>query len=78
MGFRRDYDFNAIVHQIWAMRAECTDPRNDGFVTWGTKQDLYRIKWLVDDALAQCSSYAPEAEWLKEQEQQRIISILKK
>jgi hypothetical protein len=78
MGFRKDYDFNAIVHGIYSMRYECTNPRNDGFITWGTKQDLYRLKWLIDDSLAQCSTYAPEAEWLKEQEQQRLMEILKK
>jgi tellurite resistance protein len=59
------------------MRAECTNPLNDGFVTWGTKQELYKLKWLVDESLAACSNYAGEEEWLKEQEQQRIINILK-
>ena len=77
MGYRRDWDANAIRHGIWSMRAECTNPLNDGFVTWGTKQELYKLKWLVDESLAACSNYAGEEEWLKEQEQQRIINILK-
>jgi tellurite resistance protein len=59
------------------MRAECVNPRNDGFVTWNTKQELYRLKWLVDESLAACSTYAGEEEWLKEQEQDRIMRILK-
>lgn len=78
MGYKRDWDANTVKHNIWAMRAECTDMRNDGFVTWETKKELYRLKWLIDESLEACSTYAPEAEWLKEQEQQRIINILKK
>jgi hypothetical protein len=78
MGYRRDWDANAIRHGIWMMRAECTNPRNDGFLTWGTKQELYKLKWLIDESLEACSNYAGEEEWLKEQEQQRIINILKK
>jgi hypothetical protein len=77
MGYKRDWDMNAIQHGIWMMRAECTNPRNDGFVTWGTKQELYRLKWLIDESLDACSTYVDEQEWLKEQEQQKVIRILK-
>ena len=78
MGYRRDWDANAIRHGIWSMRAECVDSRNDGFVTWNTKQELYKLKWLIDESLDACSTYAGEQEWLKEQEQERIMRILKK
>ena len=78
MGYRRDWDANAIRHGIWSMRAECVDSRTDGFVTWNTKQELYKLKWLIDESLDACSTYAGEQEWLKEQEQERIMRILKK
>ena len=60
------------------MRAECVDSRNDGFVTWNTKQELYKLNWLIDESLDACSTYAGEQVWLKEQEQERIMRILKK
>jgi len=78
MGYIRDWDMNAIRHGIWMMRAEMNNPRNDGFVTWGVKQELYQLKWLVDQTLDEASTYAGETEWLREQEQQRILDILKK
>jgi len=78
MGHKRDWDANAIRHGIWSMRAECLSPYNDGFVTWGTKQELYKLKWLIDESLEACSEYAGEKEWLRDQEQERIMRILKK
>jgi hypothetical protein len=77
MGFRKDWDMNAIKHQIWTMRHECTTPYNDGFVQWGIKQELYELKWLLDETLKKCSTFAGEEQWLKEREQEKIIEILK-
>jgi hypothetical protein len=59
------------------MRAEMNSPYNDGFATWPIKQDLYRLKWLIDESLEQASGYAGETEWLKEQEGEKIMRILK-
>jgi len=77
VGHRRDWDLNSIQHGIWSMRAEMTSPYNDGFVTWPIKQDLYRLKWLIDESLERASTYSGETEWLKEQEREKIMRILK-
>lgn len=77
MGYRRDWDLNSIQHGIWSMRAEMNSPYNDGFTTWPIKQELYRLKWLIDESLAKASTYAGEDEWLNEEEQKKIWSILK-
>ena len=77
MGHRRDWDLNSIQHGIWSMRAEMNSAYNDGFTTWPIKQDLYRLKWLIDESLEQASTYAGETEWLKEQEGEKIMRILK-
>ena len=76
MGHRKDWDMNAIRHQIWTMRHEATTPYNDGWVAFGVKQELYQLKWQIDQALADCSTFAGEDEWLREQEQERIINII--
>ena len=55
-----------IIRQIQSMYYATTDARMDGFVTWGVKQDLYKIKWLVDQELAKCPTFAGEEEFLKE------------
>jgi hypothetical protein len=77
MGHRKDWDMNAISHQIWTMRYEATSHFNDGWTSFGVKQDLYRLKWQIDQALADCGTFVGETEWLHEQEQERIINILK-
>lgn len=77
MGFKKNWDVATVAQQINTMAYECSSPYNDGYVAWGVKQDLYRIKWLVEDALKRCSTFSPEEEWLKEQEQKKIIKILK-
>jgi hypothetical protein len=45
---------------------------------WGYKQDLYRIKELVDLTIQNCPSFPNEKEWLTNREKQRIINILSK
>jgi hypothetical protein len=78
MGFRKDWDMNAIQHQIWIMRSEASSSYNDGFTAFEIKKDLYKLKWQIDQALKNCREFSGETEWLQEQEKQRIINILKK
>lgn len=76
MGFKKSWDVGDIVKQINCARYECISPYNDGYTGFYTKQDLYRIKWILDDALKECPTFAGEEEWLREQEQKKIIKIL--
>ena len=70
------WDVKDIENQINSMKYAITDPRMDGFVTWGVKQNLYKLKWAVDRALAQCPEYAPEAEFLEEHAKQQTWDTL--
>lgn len=73
----KHWNVEDIVRQINSAYYACTDPRMDGFVTWGCKQDLYRIKWILDEALRKCPTYAGEEEWVREYEKTRLVEILK-
>lgn len=64
---------NQLQHMYWS----CSDPKMDGFTTWTCKQDLYRVKFLVDELLKKCPEYSVEAEWLRELEAEKIVKILK-
>ena len=77
MGFKKSWDATDVVSQIGSLARECSSPYNDGFIGWGYKQDLYRIKWILEDAIRRCPHYSPEPEWLREQEKQKVIRILK-
>jgi predicted glycosyltransferase involved in capsule biosynthesis len=77
MGHKYQIDVAAIAGQINSAVYEQTSGYNDGFIGWGYKQDLYRLRCILDDALKRCPSYGSlEQEWLHEQEQKKIIKIL--
>lgn len=77
MGYKHRYDIMEAYSQIRSAAREVNDPRNDGFISWGVKQDLYQLKWFLDDILKNSSTFGPEEEWLREQEQKRIIGYLR-
>ena len=60
-----------IIHKL---KWNATDPRMDGFNTWGYKQDLYRLLWEVQDALNACSTYVDEDKFVA----QRTFELLKR
>lgn len=73
----RRWNVAEVETQLQQMYWACTDPKMDGFTTWPCKQDLYRVKFLVDELLTKCPTFSVEAEWLREQEAERIVKILK-
>ena len=78
MSYRKPINVAEVVSHIRMAAYECSDMRTDSWIAWGLKQDLYQIKWALEDALRRCPSFSPEEEWLREQEQKRLIEILKK
>ena len=77
MGFKYSYDITKAAKEINAAAYDASSSRNDGFISWGAKQDLYRLKWILEDALRRCPTFGPEAEWVREQEKTRLIKVLK-
>lgn len=78
MGYRKSTDVASILSQLRMTAYECSDQRTDSWVAWGLKQDLYQLKWELDKLINRCPTFAPENDWLREQEQNRIVEILKK
>jgi hypothetical protein len=79
MGFKYCYNIENAVREIHGAKRDASNSLNDGFIAWGAKQDLLRLKRILDDAIRQCPSFGhTEREWIKEQEQKRIIDILSK
>jgi len=75
---KKHWDVANVTSQIHLIARECSDSSNDGFTTWGCKQDLYLIQEVLNKALRDSPNFGSlEDEWLKNQEQQRIIKLLK-
>jgi hypothetical protein len=77
MGFKKSWDVANVARQINIAALESNAPQNDGFTAWMAKQDLYKIKWIVEDAIRRCPNFSLEEQWLKEQEQKKIMGILR-
>jgi len=78
MGFRKPMDYSSVHHQIYMAGVEMHSGHNDGFTTWEIKKDLHRIKWLVDEIMADSPTYADEKEFLDEHSKVKMWRTLKK
>jgi hypothetical protein len=67
----RNWNAGEIISEIQKIYFATTDPRMDGYTTWGCKQDLYRVQFALDRMLKNCPTYAPEEQWLEEQQLER-------
>lgn len=77
MGFKYSYDITNAIREVNAATRDASNSLNDGFIAWGAKQDLFRLKWILDNAIKKCPSFGDtESAWLKEQEKKQIIDIL--
>ena len=78
MGMRKPMDFNQVSHQIYMTGIELNSMYNDGFVQSMMKQDLYKLKWLIDEILADAPTFSDEEEFLKEHEKVKMWRTLTK
>jgi len=78
MGFSKPMDYNSVRHQIYLAGVELHSPYNDGYVQWGIKQDLHKLKWLLDEIMADSPTFAGEDEFLKEHDQTKMWRTLSK
>ena len=74
----RTWNADQIISQCQQMYHGANDPMVTGWVNWPCKQDLYRVKFAVDEMLKNTSGFWGEQEWLREQKAKRIVNILKK
>jgi hypothetical protein len=65
------------IDEVFNLVRELGRSANDPLLGWGSKQDLYRIKQIVDENIKKSLTFDNEEAWLTEQEKKRIINILK-
>ena len=76
MGFRKPMDYNSVNHQIYIAGVELHSPRNDGYVQWEIKKDLYKLKWLLDGILKDSPEFVGEEEFLQEYSKKQMWRTL--
>jgi hypothetical protein len=67
----KDWNADEIISSLQRIYFATTDPKMEGFTTWRCKQDLYRVQFALEDMLNKCPTYAPEQEWLAQQQLER-------
>lgn len=77
MGFQKRWDVADMFNQVRSLAGEINSRYNDGFTAFYAKQDLYKIKWFIDEQLKTSQRFVGEDEWLKEEEKKRVVQILK-
>lgn len=74
MGFRKNWDVDAVLRQLRSMASEIRSVNNDGWTACHCKQELWQVKCWLDDTYANLPSFPDqEREW----EQRRLIQKLK-
>ena len=69
-------DYNSVNHQIYMSGVELNSSRNDGFVAFEIKKDLYRLKFLLDQILKDSPEFVGEEEFLEQQSKQQMWRTL--
>ena len=72
MGFQKPMDYNSVHHQIYLAGVELHSPYNDGWNQWAIKQDLHKLKWLIDEIMADSPTFAGEEVFLIEHDQSKM------
>jgi hypothetical protein len=77
MGYKKNWDLADIYNQIRSLSGTVNSRYSDGFTAFCAKQDLYQIKWFVDEQLKRSPKFSGEDEWLREEEKKKVVEILK-
>jgi hypothetical protein len=73
-----DWNVKQVIADCQKMYYGANDPYVTGYVNWPCKQDLYRVKFAVDEMLKNISSFTGEEEWLEQLEKEKVWKALKK
>ena len=71
-----DWNVDCVIDECRKMHAGATDPYMTGWNNWPCKQDLYRVKFAVDEMLEKTGTFIGEEEWLEQQEKEKMWKAL--
>ena len=66
-----NWNVDKVISECQKMYYGATDSHMTGYVNWPCKQDLYRVKFAVDEMLKNTSKFSGEEEWLDEMQDER-------
>jgi len=66
-----NWNINSVLSELEKCHRAANDNYMTGFNQWPCKQDLYRVKFALDEMLETTSKFSGEEEWLEEQRIER-------
>jgi len=74
----KDWNIEEIKTEIDKIAFAESNMADSGFNTWQAKQELYKLYWYIEEKLMKADTYAPEEDFLKENDINKMWGILKK
>jgi len=71
-----NWNVNNVISECQKMYVGANDPYVTGWNNWPCKQDLYRVKFAVDEMLKNTGSFVGEDEWLQEHDKEQVWKAL--
>lgn len=71
-----DWNVDKVIAECQKMYYGANDSHQTGFVNWPCKQDLYRVKFAVDEMLEKTGTFVGEEEWLEQQAKEKMWKAL--
>ena len=72
----KNWSVEQVISACQKMHHGATDPNMTGWVNWPCKQDLYRVKFAVDEMLKNTGTFVGEEEWLEEHDKEQVWKAL--
>jgi hypothetical protein len=72
----KNWNVDQVIVECQKMYYGANDPYVTGWNNWPCKQDLYRVKFAVDEMLKKTSKFAGEQEWLEQRDKEIVWKTL--
>lgn len=67
------WSMNEMLQFIRRIKEETNSKRNNTHAQWLCKQDLYKLKWAIEDALLECDTYEDEEKFVKSYQNRNLL-----
>lgn len=74
---KQDWSVSDILAQLRRCHRAASNSWDTGYVQWPCKQDLYQVKFAVDEMLRNTPTFTDEPAWLEEQSKKQVWNKLK-
>jgi hypothetical protein len=71
------YDFYNVIAELSTIKSIAMYSQDKSLIK-SARQDLYQLRWYIDHIINQSPKFDGEDNWLKDQEQIKVLNYLRK